>query len=97
LRDAHDFAHTFEEFEVAVVEIAMDAYGAEDGVGFAGGAVDIKAAADEAIDNVLDLGVGGAFLHYDDHEVVLIPFRVPREGGEIHASDSLETVPIGAQ
>jgi hypothetical protein len=27
----------------------------------------VEAAGDQAIDYVLDLGVGGAFLHYDDH------------------------------
>jgi hypothetical protein len=27
----------------------------------------VKAAGDEAVDDVLDLGVGGAFLHYDYH------------------------------
>jgi hypothetical protein len=42
---------------------------------FAGGAVNVKAAADQAVDDVLDLGVGGAFLHYDDHEVSCFLFR----------------------
>jgi hypothetical protein len=32
--------------------------------------VHVKAAGDEAIDDVLDLDVGGAFLHYDDHRSV---------------------------
>jgi hypothetical protein len=27
----------------------------------------VEAAGDEAVDDVLDLGVGGAFLHYDYH------------------------------
>ncbi len=43
LRDAHDFAHAIEEFEIAMIEIAVDANGAEDGVGFAGGAMDVEA------------------------------------------------------
>jgi hypothetical protein len=67
LGDAHDFAHALEEFEIAVIEIAVDADGAEDGVRFASGTMHVKAAGDEAVDDVLDLGVGGAFLHYDYH------------------------------
>jgi hypothetical protein len=47
----------------------VDAYGAQDGVGFAGGAVDVEAGGDQAVDYVLDLGVCGAFLHYDYHSV----------------------------
>jgi len=68
LRDAHDFAHAFEKLEIAVIEIAMDADGAENGVGFAGGAMNVETGGDEAIDNVLDLRVAGAFLHDDDHK-----------------------------
>src|SRR6266478_8373311 len=75
LGDAHDFAHAIEELEIAMIEIAVDADGAEDGVGFAGGAMHVEAAGDEAIDDVLDLGVGGAFLHYDDHVRCLVPFH----------------------
>src|SRR6267143_1799242 len=67
LRDAHDFAHAFEQLEIAMVEVAMDADGAEDGVRFAGGTMNVKAAGDEAVDDMLDLGVGGPFLHHDDH------------------------------
>src|SRR6266849_3194054 len=74
LRDAHDFAHAVEELEIAMIEIAVHADGAEDGVGFAGGAMHVEAAGDEAVDDVLDLGVGGALLHYDDHVRFLIPF-----------------------
>src|SRR5712671_3868019 len=50
-----------------MIEIAMDADGTEDRVRFAGGAMHVEAAGDQAVDYVLDLGVGGAFLHYDDH------------------------------
>ncbi len=67
LGDAHDFAHAVEELEIAMIEIAVDADGAEHGVGFAGGAMHVEAAGDEAVDDVLDLGVRGAFSHYDDH------------------------------
>src|SRR6266404_898248 len=67
LCDAHDFAHAVEEFEIAMIEIAVYADGAEDGVGFAGRAMHVEAAGDEAVDYVLDFGVGGAFLHYDYH------------------------------
>jgi hypothetical protein len=47
--------------------------GAEDGVRFAGRAVNVEAAGDEAVDDMLDLGVGGPFLHYDDHKSFLFP------------------------
>jgi hypothetical protein len=29
--------------------------------------VNVEACGDQAVDDVLDLGVVGAFLHYDDH------------------------------
>jgi len=35
--------------------------------------MNVEAAGDEAVDDMLDLGVGGAFLHYDDHESFLFP------------------------
>src|SRR5207245_10281848 len=54
LRDAHDFAHAVEQFEVAMVEVAVNADGAEDGVRFAGGAMDVEAAGDQAVDDMLD-------------------------------------------
>jgi hypothetical protein len=38
--------------------------------------MDVKAAGDEAIDDVLDLGVGGAFLHYDDHVIARSPLML---------------------
>ncbi len=76
LRDAHDFAHAIEKFEIAMIEVAVDADGAEDGVRFAGGAVHVEAAADQAIDYVLDLRVCGAFLHHDDHLRSLNSFPV---------------------
>src|SRR6266446_1133659 len=75
LGDAHDFAHAVEQLEIAMIEIAVHANGAEDGVRFAGGAMHIEAAGDEAVDDVLDLGVGGALLHYDDHVRCLVPFH----------------------
>ena len=77
LRDAHDFAHAVEQFEIAMIEIAVHADGAEDGVRFAGGAMHVEAAGDQAVDDVLDLGVGGAFLHDDDHGAGPVPFVCP--------------------
>src|SRR5256886_2182370 len=73
LSNAHDLAHAVEQFEVAVIEVAVYADGAEDGVRFAGGAVNVEAAGDEAVDDMLDLGVGGPFLHHDDHKSFLFP------------------------
>jgi len=45
----------------------VNADSAEDGVRFAGGTMHVEAAGDEAVDDMLDLGVSGAFLHHDDH------------------------------
>src|SRR5216683_99189 len=73
LGNAHDFAHAVEQFEVAMIEVAVNADGAEDGVRLAGGAVNVEAAANEPVDDMLDLGVGGPFLHHDDHESFLFP------------------------
>jgi hypothetical protein len=50
-----------------VIEIAVNADSAEHSVRSASGAVHVKAACDDAIDDVLDLLVGGAFLHDNDH------------------------------
>jgi hypothetical protein len=36
--------------------------------------VDIEAVGDEAVDDVLDLHVGCALLHDDNHECSLVPF-----------------------
>ncbi len=65
---AHNLAHAFEQFEVAMIEVAVHAHGAEDGMRFAGGAVNVEAAGDKAVDDMLDLGVGSPFLHHDDHK-----------------------------
>ncbi len=67
LSDAHDLAHAIEQFEIAMIKIAMYTNSAQDGVRFAGGAMNIKATSDKAVDDVLDLTVGGSLLHYDDH------------------------------
>ena len=50
-----------------MIEVAVNAYGSQNRVGFAGGAVNIEAARNQTIDNLLDLGVCGALLHHDDH------------------------------
>jgi hypothetical protein len=50
-----------------MIEITVNADGAEDRVRFAGGAMHVEAAGDEAVDYVLDLGVRGALLHDDYH------------------------------
>jgi hypothetical protein len=81
LRDADDFADPFEKFEITVIEIAMDADGAKDGVGCAGGAMNVEAAGDNAIDDALDLLVGGVFLHYDDHDLDLEYWDLPGQNG----------------
>src|SRR5579862_683295 len=50
-----------------MIEVAVHADRAEDGLRFAGGAMHVEAAGDKPINDVLDLRVGRAFLHYDDH------------------------------
>jgi hypothetical protein len=67
-----------------VIEVAVDAYGAEYGVGFACGAVHVKASGDQAVDYVLDLGVCGAFLHYDYHDFAWFP-SFPPGGRKVRA------------
>src|SRR5262249_41463525 len=75
LRDADHFADAGEQFEIAVIEIAMNADGPENGVRGACGAVDGQAAGDDAVDALLDLLFAGAFLHYDDHGWFLIYYK----------------------
>src|SRR5437879_1477344 len=67
LRDAHDFAHPVEQFKIAMIEVPMHADGSKDGMRFTGGTVYVKTVSYEAIDHLLDLRVGSAFLHHDDH------------------------------
>ncbi len=67
LRDAHHLADAFEKFKVAMIEIAVDADGAENSVRSAGGAVHVEAAGDYAVDHMLNLLFGGAFVHDDNH------------------------------
>jgi len=57
-----------------MIEIAVNADCAEHGVRFASGAMHVEAAGDEAVDYVLDLGVGGSLLHYDYHVLAGFPF-----------------------
>src|SRR6267154_474456 len=73
LGDAHDLAHAVKQFEVAMIEVAVNADGAKHRMRFAGGAVDIEAAGDKPVDDMLDLRVRGPFLHHNDHESVLFP------------------------
>ena len=51
-----------------MIEIAVDADRADYGVRCPGGAMHVKAAGDHAVDDVLDLLVGGSFVHDDDHD-----------------------------
>jgi hypothetical protein len=67
LRDADNFAHTFKQLKIAVIEIAMHADSTENGVRSAGGPVHIEAAGDNAVDDHLNLLFGGAFVHDNDH------------------------------
>jgi len=75
LGDAHDFAHAFEQFEVAVIEVAMDADRAQHRVRGTGRAVDVEPVRNQFVDNVLNLGVRGALLHHDDHVRCVLTFR----------------------
>jgi hypothetical protein len=67
LRDADDFADAIEKFEIAMIEITVNADGAEHRVGCASGTMDVEAAGDHAVNDALDLFVGGVFMHDDDH------------------------------
>jgi len=55
LSDAHDFSHSVQQFEVAVIEIAVNADRAEHRMRFASGAVNVEAAGDQPVDDMLDL------------------------------------------
>jgi len=68
LGDAHHLAHALQQLKIAVIEIAMDAHGAENGVAGPGRAMHVKAAGDHAVNDVLNLLVGGSFMHDDDHD-----------------------------
>src|SRR4029434_9404101 len=67
LRDAHHFAHPFEKFEVAVIEIAVYADRAEHGMRSTCRTMHVKTVCDQFVDHVLNLGVRCALLHDNDH------------------------------
>jgi hypothetical protein len=67
LRNANDFAHALQQLEIAMIEITMDAYRAQNGVRSTGGTMDVETAGDNAIDDMLNLLIGGVFLHHYDH------------------------------
>ena len=70
-----------------MIEIAVHADGAEHRVRFAGGAMHVESVGDQAIDHVLNLRVGRALLHYDDHGWLVFPFPLaPRFCGKIISS-----------
>src|SRR5260370_1742302 len=57
-----------------MIEVAVNAHSSQHRVRFAGGTVNVEAAGDQAVDDMLDLRVGSAFLHHDDHKGFLFPF-----------------------
>src|SRR5258707_13728147 len=57
-----------------MIEVAVNAHSSKHRVRFAGGTVNVEAAGDQAVDDMLDLRVGSAFLHHDDHKGFLFPF-----------------------
>jgi hypothetical protein len=46
-------------------------------MGFAGRAVHVETAGDQAVDDMLDLRVSGAFLHHNDHKGFLLSWTFP--------------------
>ena len=62
------------------IEIGAHADRAEYGVRCAGGTMDIESQSHKTIHYVLDLLVGGAFLHYYDHDLRLSPHARSRPG-----------------
>ncbi len=77
LGDAHDFAHAVQQFEVAMIEIAVNANRAEHGMRFASRAMNVEAAGDQPVNDMLDLRVRGPFLHHDDHKCSLFSRDFP--------------------
>ena len=61
--------HAGEHLELGDLEVRGRADAGEDGLRFAGGAVDVEAELHHALDHVLDLFIGGAVLHGDDHHL----------------------------
>jgi hypothetical protein len=51
----------------------MNTDGAKNRVRLACGTVHIEAAGDQPVDDMLDLGFGGPYLHHNDHKSVLGP------------------------
>ncbi len=68
--------HRFEQFDLANVEIDLGAYSAEDSLLFAGRAVHFKSAHDEALDHIVDLLLGRARLHGNNHLWKPLPLLV---------------------
>ena len=69
LRDAHDFAHAGQHFDVARVKIRTDADCAHDRVRFAGRAMNVESQRHQPVDHVLDLLFACSGLHQDNHEI----------------------------
>src|SRR5579863_269286 len=67
LCDAHHFAHSFEDFDIARVIIRMHADGAQHGVRFSRRAVHIESVGYEPVNYPLNLLLARVLLHYDDH------------------------------
>ena len=63
------FLDAFHHFEFCRLEIVDGPYAAQYRVHYAGGPVDDKAHRHQPIDHFLDLGLRGAFLHYNKHEL----------------------------
>src|SRR6266568_3587286 len=56
-----------------MIEVAVEADGTKHRVRLTGRAVDVEAVGNQAVDDVLDLGFAGPFLHHNDHKVFLLP------------------------
>ena len=67
LRDAHDFAHAVEHFDVARIKIRRNAHGAQNRLRRARRAMNVESHRHQAVDHVLDLLFFRALLHYDNH------------------------------
>ena len=60
-----------------MIEVAVNADSAEHGMRFASRAMNVEAASDQPVDDMLDLGVRGPFLHHDDHKRSLFSSTFP--------------------
>src|SRR6185295_28082 len=76
--DAVRFFDALHHFERGDIELFFSAHAAENSMHHARRAVDIESEFDQAIDHILYLRLGGAFLHYDEHRLTFALLSIAR-------------------